>query len=57
MGYAFVVLIASKGNIGAVEQTLLLRGLLSPAGHMAWTGLVCAAIWQAAAVELCAAPS
>ncbi len=46
MGYAFVALIASRGDIGAVEQMLLLRGVLSPAGHMAWTGLACAALWQ-----------
>lgn len=49
MGYAFVALVRSGGDLGAVEQTLLLRGLLSPAGHTAWTGLVCAAIWQVAA--------
>jgi RsiW-degrading membrane proteinase PrsW (M82 family) len=49
MGYAFVTLVASRGNIGTVEQTLLVRGLLSPAGHMAWTGLICASLWQLAA--------
>jgi protease PrsW len=49
MGYAFVALVRSGGDLGAVEQTLLLRGLLSPAGHTAWTGLICAAIWQVAA--------
>ncbi|WP_327003583.1 PrsW family intramembrane metalloprotease [Dactylosporangium sp. NBC_01737] len=45
MGYAFVTLIQSKGSIGAVEQILLVRGLLSPAGHTAWAGLTCAALW------------
>jgi RsiW-degrading membrane proteinase PrsW (M82 family) len=48
MGYAFVTLIESRGNIGDVEQLLFLRGLLSPAGHVAWAGLTCAALWQLA---------
>ncbi|MEV6846693.1 PrsW family intramembrane metalloprotease [Actinoplanes sp. NPDC051411] len=45
MGYAFTALIQSQGNIGAVEQTLFLRGLTSPAGHTAWTGLTAGALW------------
>jgi RsiW-degrading membrane proteinase PrsW (M82 family) len=49
MGYAFVTLIQSKGDLGAVDGLLLLRGLLSPAGHMAWTGLSALALWHAAA--------
>jgi RsiW-degrading membrane proteinase PrsW (M82 family) len=48
MGYAFVTLIQSKGNVAAVENVLLLRGLLSPAAHMAWTGFTAAALWYAA---------
>lgn len=48
MGYAFVALIDSGGNIGAAEQTLLVRGLLSPAGHAAWTGLTCWGLWMLA---------
>jgi len=44
MGYAFHALLTS-GSLHAVEQTLLLRALLAPAGHVAWTGLVCAALW------------
>jgi RsiW-degrading membrane proteinase PrsW (M82 family) len=47
MGYAFVELLASKGDVGQVQDLLLLRGLLSPAGHMAWTGLACAALYRA----------
>lgn len=47
MGYAFVVLIQSGGNLSAVDGVLLLRGLLSPAAHMAWTGLTGAAIGAA----------
>jgi len=49
MGYAFVALIQSQGSIGAVEQILLVRGLLSPAGHTAWAGLSCAALWACVA--------
>lgn len=47
MGYGLVTLINSQGNVGALEETLLIRGLLSPVGHAAWTGLVCAALWRA----------
>jgi RsiW-degrading membrane proteinase PrsW (M82 family) len=49
MGYAFVTLIETRGDLGAVDGLLLLRGLLSPAAHMAWTGLTAAALWEAAA--------
>jgi RsiW-degrading membrane proteinase PrsW (M82 family) len=52
MGYAFSALLSSNGNIGAVEQTLFLRGLTAPAGHTAWTGLTAGALWA-----LLAAPS
>ena len=45
MGYAFTALLQSQGNIGAVEETLFLRGLTSPAGHTAWTGLTAGALW------------
>jgi protease PrsW len=48
MGYAFVALISSKGSVAAVDDILLLRGLLSPAAHMAWTGLTATALWYAA---------
>ena len=46
VGYGLLAFVQSHGNIGDVEQTLLLRGLLSPAGHVAWTGLVCAVLWK-----------
>lgn len=49
MGYALVALIVSNGNIGSVQNLLMLRGLLSPAGHMAWTGIAAAVMWDAAA--------
>ncbi|GAA2604210.1 PrsW family intramembrane metalloprotease [Paractinoplanes durhamensis] len=45
MGYAFTALLSSNGNIGAVEETLFIRGLTSPAGHTAWTGLTAGALW------------
>ncbi|WP_030749638.1 PrsW family glutamic-type intramembrane protease [Streptomyces sp. NRRL S-31] len=46
MGYAFVELINSGGDLRAVDDLLMLRGLLSPAAHMAWTGLTAAALWS-----------
>ena len=45
MGYALVSLIQSQGDVGSMNQILLIRGLLSPAGHAAWTGIVCAVLW------------
>lgn len=44
MGYGFTALLRA-GSLAAVDQTLLLRALLAPAGHVAWTGLTAAAIW------------
>jgi RsiW-degrading membrane proteinase PrsW (M82 family) len=46
MGYGLVALIQSKGRIGPAEEVLLIRGVLSPVGHAAWTGLVCAPLWR-----------
>jgi RsiW-degrading membrane proteinase PrsW (M82 family) len=46
MGYGFVSLLQSKGNLGVLDEVLLVRGLSSPAGHMSWTGLVCAVLWR-----------
>ena len=45
MGYGFTALLSSQGNIGAVQETLFVRGLIAPAGHTAWTGLTCGALW------------
>ena len=45
MGYGFQALLKA-GSISAVDSTLLLRALLSPAGHIAWTGLTVAALWR-----------
>jgi RsiW-degrading membrane proteinase PrsW (M82 family) len=46
IGYGLLAFTQSQGSLGSVEQTLLLRGLLSPAGHVAWTGLICAVLWR-----------
>jgi RsiW-degrading membrane proteinase PrsW (M82 family) len=46
MGYGFVSLLASRGSLGVLDEVLLVRGLTSPAGHMAWTGVVCAVLWR-----------
>src|SRR3712207_6059986 len=48
MGYAFVELVKSGGSVSDTLGILLLRGLLSPAGHMAWTGIAAAALYAAA---------
>jgi RsiW-degrading membrane proteinase PrsW (M82 family) len=47
LGYGFVTLLASGGDLSYAEGLLLLRGILSPAGHAAWTGLAAAALWWA----------
>jgi RsiW-degrading membrane proteinase PrsW (M82 family) len=47
MGYALVALVDSGGNLSLVNGLLFDRGLLSPAAHMAWTGLAAAALWRA----------
>lgn len=46
MGYGFVALLQSRGNLAVLNEVLILRGLTSPAGHLAWTGLVTAALWR-----------
>ena len=46
MGYGVTALIRSHGNVSTLEQVLLVRGLVSPVGHAAWTGLVCSALWR-----------
>jgi protease PrsW len=48
MGYALVVLIRSGGSVAALDDVLLMRGAMSPAAHMAWTGITAAALWIAA---------
>jgi len=46
MGYGLVSLLQTQGNMGTLQEVLLIRGLLSPVGHAAWTGLVCAVLWR-----------
>ena len=46
MGYGMTAAIESGGDIASVSQILLIRGLLSPAGHAAWTGLITAVMWR-----------
>ncbi|MBF8265796.1 MAG: forkhead-associated protein [Dehalococcoidia bacterium] len=46
MGYGMAAFIKSHGDMRTLEEVLLVRGLLSPVGHAAWTGLVCAALWR-----------
>jgi RsiW-degrading membrane proteinase PrsW (M82 family) len=45
MGYGFAALLSRGGGLGALDATLVLRGVMVPAGHVAWTGAVCAALW------------
>ena len=45
MGYSLRALIDANGSVAVLDGTLLVRGLLSPVGHAAWTGYVCAVIW------------
>ena len=46
MGYGMVAFIRSQGDVGVLQEVLLVRGLLSPLGHAAWTGLVCSVLWR-----------
>src|ERR1700761_3820895 len=45
MGYGFVTLLSSHGSVVSTVDVLMLRGLMSPAGHMAWTGITAAALF------------
>ncbi|WOQ16384.1 PrsW family glutamic-type intramembrane protease [Raineyella sp. W15-4] len=45
MGYGFSALLSS-GNLATVDQTLLIRGVFAPACHLAWTGVLGAALWR-----------
>ncbi|MBI4301890.1 MAG: PrsW family intramembrane metalloprotease [Chloroflexi bacterium] len=46
MGYGLVSFIVSSGDFNVLDQVLLVRGLISPVGHAAWTGLICAVLWR-----------
>jgi RsiW-degrading membrane proteinase PrsW (M82 family) len=49
MGYAFTTLVTSRGSITDTVAELLLRGLLSPAGNMTWSGITATALYAAGA--------
>lgn len=44
--YGLSSFVQSKGSTDVLQQVLFLRGFLSPAGHAAWTGFVCAVLWR-----------
>jgi len=46
MGDGLGSLLQSKENLAVLDEVLLVRGLTSPAGHLSWTGLVCAVLWR-----------
>ncbi len=46
MGYELVSLVNSQGSVNALDETILVRGLLSPAGHASWTALITATLWR-----------
>lgn len=45
LGYGFQALLSTR-SLAAVDSTLLLRGMLSPASHVAWTGMIVAMLWR-----------
>lgn len=46
MGYGLSAFLGSEGSITALQTTLLVRALIAPVGHAAWTGFVCAVLWR-----------
>jgi RsiW-degrading membrane proteinase PrsW (M82 family) len=46
MGYGLVALLASGGSPTAITEVLLLRGLMAPAAHIAWTAVTASALWR-----------
>lgn len=61
MGYAFVTLLGTHGDLLSVTHILLTRALAEPGGHAAWTGLATAALVavrnsRTAASRCCASP-
>jgi protease PrsW len=45
MGYGFVALLRSGGNLEGVTELLAVRSVSEPGGHAAWTGLAAAALF------------
>ena len=46
MGYGLIALLLSGGDINTTVQTLLVRGLMAPAAHIAWTAILAVALWR-----------
>ncbi len=46
MGYAFTALLTSGGSLSATVGVTLLRGLLSPLGHGAWTAILVGVLFR-----------
>ncbi len=44
-GYAFRALLGN-GGVSAMTQSILLRGMLAPFGHVAWTAIAAGALWR-----------
>jgi RsiW-degrading membrane proteinase PrsW (M82 family) len=47
MGYAMIALLSSSGSLATVNEVLLFRSLMAPAAHIAWTGVLGGALWNA----------
>lgn len=45
VGQGFTAAVTS-GGVASVDQALLIRGVFAPACHLAWTGLLAAAVWR-----------
>lgn len=50
-GYTFVTAVNTHGSLPAIDDVLAVRGVLSPAGHMLWTGMCTAMLWTAASAR------
>ena len=46
IGYGFSAFLGEDGGLTALHTTLLVRALIAPVGHGAWTGFVCAVLWK-----------
>jgi RsiW-degrading membrane proteinase PrsW (M82 family) len=46
MGYGLVSFVNAGGDVNVLDQVLFIRGLLSPVGHAAWTGLITGVLWR-----------
>jgi RsiW-degrading membrane proteinase PrsW (M82 family) len=46
MGYGLIALLLTGGDITATTEVLLVRALMAPAAHIAWTALAADALWH-----------